>query len=98
MRRLERGTLRFLLLLGKAQDLRQANLVQAIVVERPAAHEIAAAAHFVERARTEGREAPPNVLCDEAEKCDRFFFRPGELLAQVRVLGRNADGTGVLVT
>ena len=56
-----------------------------------------AADHLVDGAEAEPRHDLPQFLRDEEEELDHVLRRAGELPAQRRILGRDADGTGVQV-
>ena len=87
-----------LLQLRHREDGAEVDAARLPVVDR-AVHleQVGAADHLVERAHADRRHQLARLLGDEEEVLDDVVGRPLEALAQLRVLGRDADRTRVQV-
>ncbi len=69
-----------------------------LIVERRHLEPRDVADQFVQGAHAEGRHVLTHLVGDELEEVLHELRSPGEAFAQHRILGRDADGTGVEVT
>ena len=84
---------------GLSEDGRQVEPVRLPVVDRRARLEhLGVANRLGDRAESERRQVLAHFLADELEEIDDELRFAGEALAQLRVLRRDADRTGVQVT
>ena len=85
--------------LGLGEQPRQVDALRLVVLDRAAPVEMLGLAdHVREASETEPRHQLAHLFGDEEEIVDHVFRRAGEPLAQLRILGRDADRACVEMT